>query len=67
MIDRKGVIFRGRENLNQWKSAHAIETKDRSLNDAIKDADIFLGLSAKGALTKDMVKKWQKSNNICMC
>ena len=36
MIDRQGVIFRGRENLNQWKSSHAIETQDRDLNDAIK-------------------------------
>ena len=60
MIDRKGVIYRGREKLNQWKAAHAIETKDRTLNDAIENADVFLGLSAKGALTKEMVKKWQK-------
>ena len=60
MIDRKGVIFRGRDNLNQWKSSHAIDTNDRTLDDAIKNADVFLGLSAKGALTKDMVKKWQK-------
>ena len=56
MIDRTGVIFKGREKLNKWKSSHAIETKARTLNDAIKNADVFLGLSAKGALTKDMVK-----------
>ena len=67
MVDRKGVIFRGRENLNQWKSAHAIETKDRSLDDAIKDADVFLGLSAKGALTKNMVKKMAKNPIIFAC
>ena len=67
MIDRKGVIFRGRENLNQWKSSHAIETKNRTLNDAIKDADVFLGLSAKGALTKDMVKKMAKNPIIFAC
>jgi len=67
MIDRKGVIFRGRENLNQWKSAHAIETKNRSLDDAIKDADVFLGLSAKGALTKNMVKKMAKNPIIFAC
>ena len=67
MLDRKGVIFRGRDNLNQWKSAHAIETKDRSLNDAIKNADVFLGLSAKGALTKDMVKKMAKNPIIFAC
>ncbi|WP_075501230.1 NADP-dependent malic enzyme [Candidatus Pelagibacter communis] len=67
MIDRKGVIYRGRENLNQWKSSHAIETKDRVLSDAIKDADVFLGLSAKGALTKDMVKKMAKNPIIFAC
>ena len=67
MVDRKGVIFRGRENLNQWKSAHAIETKDRSLDDAINNADVFLGLSAKGALTKNMVKKMSKNPIIFAC
>ena len=67
MIDRKGVIFRGRDNLNQWKSSHAIETKDRTLDDAIKNADVFLGLSAKGALTKDMVKKMAKNPIIFAC
>jgi malate dehydrogenase (oxaloacetate-decarboxylating)(NADP+) len=67
MIDRKGVIYRGRENLNQWKSSHALDTKDRVLSDAIKDADVFLGLSAKGALTKDMVKKMAKNPIIFAC
>ena len=67
MVDRTGVIFRGRENLNQWKLGHAIETKDRTLDDAIKDADVFLGLSAKGALTKDMVKKMAKDPIIFAC
>ena len=67
MVDRTGVIFRGRENLNQWKSSHAIETKNRTLNDAIKYADVFLGLSAKGALTKDMVKKMAKNPIIFAC
>ena len=67
MVDRSGVIYRGRENLNQWKSSHAIETNDRTLNDAIKNADVFLGLSAKGALTKDMVKKMAKNPIIFAC
>jgi malate dehydrogenase (oxaloacetate-decarboxylating)(NADP+) len=67
MIDRKGVIYQGRENLNQWKSSHAIDTKDRTLSDAIQDADVFLGLSAKGALTKDMVKKMAKNPIIFAC
>ena len=67
MVDRTGVIFRGRENLNQWKSGHAIETKNRTLDDAIKGADVFLGLSAKGALTKEMVKKMAKNPIIFAC
>jgi malate dehydrogenase (oxaloacetate-decarboxylating)(NADP+) len=67
MIDRKGVIYRGRENLNQWKSSHAIETSDKTLDDAITNADVFLGLSAKGALTKNMVKKMAKSPIIFAC
>ena len=67
MVDRQGVIYRGRSNLNQWKSAHAIETKNRTLDEAIKDADVFLGLSAKGALSKDMVKKMAKNPIIFAC
>ena len=67
MIDRKGVIYKGRENLNQWKSGHAIETKDRTLDDAINNADVFLGLSAKGTLTKQMVKKMSKNPIIFAC
>ncbi len=67
MIDRKGVIYQGRENLNQWKLSHAIDTKNRSLDDAIKNADVFLGLSAKGALTKSMVKKMAKNPIIFAC
>ena len=67
MIDRTGVIYQGRDKLNQWKTAHAIETSDRTLNDAIENADMFLGLSAKGALTKDMVKKMSKNPIIFAC
>ena len=47
MCDRKGVIYKGRDNVDQFKSAHLIETKHRTLADAMKDADVFLGLSAK--------------------
>jgi malate dehydrogenase (oxaloacetate-decarboxylating)(NADP+) len=54
--DTKGVIFRGRSDLNQWKSAHAVETSLRTLAEATRGADVFLGLSAKGALTQDMVR-----------
>ena len=67
MVDRKGVIYKGRDNLNKWKSNHAINTKDRTLDDAIKNADVFLGLSAKGALTKYMVKKMAKNPIIFAC
>ena len=67
MVDRSGVIYRGRKKLNQWKSAHSIETSDRTLKDAIKNADVFLGLSAKGALTKDMVKRMAKNPIIFAC
>lgn len=54
--DTKGVIYQGRtEGMNQWKSAHAIKTDLRTLEEAMKDADVFLGVSAKGAVTPDMV------------
>jgi len=68
MLDSKGVLYRGRDNLNQWKSAHAIETKKRTLDEAIDGADVFLGLSSKSILSKNMVKKnGKKSNYFCMC
>jgi malate dehydrogenase (oxaloacetate-decarboxylating)(NADP+) len=57
LCDTKGVVYRGRtEGMNQWKSSHAVETKDRTLEDAMRGADVFFGLSAKGALSADMVK-----------
>jgi malate dehydrogenase (oxaloacetate-decarboxylating)(NADP+) len=56
MCDTKGVIYQGRtEGMNQWKSAHAVITDARTLDDAMKDCDVFLGVSAKGAVTKSMV------------
>ena len=67
MLDKKGVIYKGRDNLNQWKSAHAIQTKNRTLDQAIKGADVFLGLSAKGILTKKMVKNMAKNPIIFAC
>ena len=54
--DTKGVIHRDRRDLNQWKSAHAVETSLRTLTDAMRGADVFLGLSAKGALSQEMVR-----------
>ncbi|MCF8707329.1 NADP-dependent malic enzyme [Rhizorhapis sp. SPR117] len=57
MCDRKGVIYQGRaEGMDQWKSAHAARTDARTLEEALRGADIFLGLSAAGALKPEMVK-----------
>ena len=68
MLDRKGVIFRGRtEGMDQWKSMHAIDTKKRTLSDALDGADVFLGLSAKGALKKELVKTMAKNPIIFAC
>ncbi|HYJ31186.1 MAG TPA: NADP-dependent malic enzyme, partial [Allosphingosinicella sp.] len=55
MCDRKGVIWQGREGLDQWKSAHAVPTDRRTLEEALVGADVFLGLSAAGALKPEMV------------
>ena len=56
VCDTKGVIYQGRtEGMNQWKSAHAAATDARSLEDAMDGADVFLGVSAKGAVTPEMV------------
>ncbi len=67
MLDSKGVIYKGRKNLSKWKSLHAIETKSRSLEEAIKDADVFLGLSKAGTLKKEMVKKMSKNPIVFAC
>jgi malate dehydrogenase (oxaloacetate-decarboxylating)(NADP+) len=57
LCDTKGVVYRGRTSgMNQWKSAHAVATDRRTLAEAMEGADIFFGLSAKGALTAEMVK-----------
>jgi malate dehydrogenase (oxaloacetate-decarboxylating)(NADP+) len=55
MCDRKGVIYQGRDDVNQWQSAHAAVTDRRTLTEALSGADIFLGLSAAGALKPEMV------------
>ncbi len=57
VCDTKGVIWQGRtEGMNQWKSAHAAKTDARSLADAMQGADVFLGVSAKGAVTREMLE-----------
>ncbi|HEX6867092.1 MAG TPA: malic enzyme-like NAD(P)-binding protein, partial [Caulobacteraceae bacterium] len=55
-VDSKGVLYRGRtESMNQWKSAHAVDTDKRTLAEAMEGADVFIGLSVKGAVTPEMV------------
>jgi malate dehydrogenase (oxaloacetate-decarboxylating)(NADP+) len=62
LCDSKGVVYRGRTSgMNQWKSAHAVDTSARTLADALVDCDVFLGLSVKGAVTQDMVKTMAKA------
>ncbi len=61
MCDTKGVIYQGRtEGMNQWKSAHAAVTDRRTLTEALDGADAFYGLSVKGAVTQEMVKRMAK-------
>ena len=62
MCDRQGVIYQGRESgMDQWKSAHAVKTEKRTLTEAIEGADVFLGLSAAGAVTPEMVRHMAKA------
>ena len=67
MCDSKGIIYKGRKNIDQFKSAFAAETKLRTLEEALKGADVFLGLSAKDVVTKDMVKSMAKNPIIFAC
>jgi malate dehydrogenase (oxaloacetate-decarboxylating)(NADP+) len=62
LLDSKGVIYQGREDgMNQWKSAHAIDTPHRTLVDAMEGADVFIGLSQKNLVSRDMVKSMNES------
>ena len=67
MLDSKGVLYKGRDNLNKWKSEHAIITKKRKLEEVIEGADVFLGLSSKSILSKKMVKSMSKNPIIFAC
>jgi len=61
VCDTKGVIFQGRtKGMNQWKSAHAAKTKARTLAEALDGADVFIGVSVKGAVTQEMLKTMAK-------
>ncbi len=67
MLDREGVIYKGRPKVDQFKSAHAVNTKLRTLEESMKGADIFLGLSAKNVVTPAMVKSMAKDPIIFAC
>jgi malate dehydrogenase (oxaloacetate-decarboxylating)(NADP+) len=67
MLDSKGVIHSGRDDLNKYKKAFAIDTEDRTLEDALKDADMMLGLSSGNLVTQDMVKTMAKDAIIFAC
>ncbi len=62
LVDKTGVIYEGRtESMNQWKSAHAVKTDKRTLADAMKGADMFMGLAGKNAVSKEMVASMAKN------
>ena len=67
MCDRKGVIYKGRENVDQFKTAHAANTTLRTLEEAMKGADVFLGLSAKDVVSKNMIKTMSENPIIFAC
>ena len=67
MLDSKGVINKKRKNLNKWKSFYASNTKAKNLKEAIKDADVFLGLSSAGVLSKENVISMSKNPIIFAC
>jgi malate dehydrogenase (oxaloacetate-decarboxylating)(NADP+) len=61
MVDTKGVIFKGRtDGMNKWKDEQAIDTPKRTLAEAVAGTDVFIGVSVKGALTKEMLKNMNR-------
>ena len=61
LCDQNGVIYKGRQlGVNEWKLKHAVDTKDRDLSDAIKGADVFIGLSVRDVISKDMLLSMNK-------
>ncbi|RPG94419.1 MAG: NADP-dependent malic enzyme [Candidatus Pelagibacter sp. TMED263] len=67
MCDSKGIIYQGRKNIDQFKSAFATNTKLRTLKEAMKNADVFLGLSAKDVVSKEMIKSMASNPIIFAC
>ncbi len=68
LCDTRGVIYKGRtQGMNEYKEAYAVDTQDRTLADAVKGADMFLGLSVGGALTPEMLKTMNKDPIVFAC
>jgi len=67
MCDRKGVIHSGRDDLNQYKQAFAVDTDKRTVDDAIEGADIFLGLSGPNMVTGDQIKTMADNPIVFAC
>ena len=67
MCDSKGVIYKGRKNLDQFKSHFAVETKLRTLDEAMEKADVFLGLSAKDVVSQKMIKSMAVNPIVFAC
>src|SRR5690606_14023740 len=67
MLDRKGVIHSGREDLNEYKAMFASETSKRTLDDAIDGADVFVGLSGPGLMSADHIRKMAKDPIVFAC
>jgi malate dehydrogenase (oxaloacetate-decarboxylating)(NADP+) len=67
MCDSKGVIYKGRKNIDQFKSAFSADTELRTLEEAMKNSDVFLGLSAKDVVSPEMVKSMAKNPIIFAC
>ena len=61
VCDSKGVLHTGREGMDQWRSAHAVDTDKRTLSDAVDGADVLIGLSVAGAVSKDMIRSMAKN------
>jgi len=61
MCDHKGVIYKGREGLDEFKQRFAIDTKARTLAEALQGADVFVGLSVAGIVTATCCRGWRRS------
>lgn len=67
MLDRKGVIYKGREGINEYKAEFANETDKRTLDDACEGADVFVGLSGANLLSPDTLKRMNSDPVIFAC